>query len=64
MNLNRYIKNKEGKKEQSHTTSINITETHLQFLKEHNLNMSLITRDAIDELIKKSNWSPKTKKAV
>lgn len=57
--IEKYIKNKNGDKVEKHTTSVNIEQRHLEFLKEHGLNASEITRDAVEALILATGWKPK-----
>lgn len=59
LKLEKYIKNKKGDKVESVVTSVNIEERHLEFLKEHGLNLSELSRDAVEELIKEAGWIPK-----
>lgn len=52
--LDRYIKNSSGVKTELHVTSVNITEKQREFLEKNNLNLSKITRERLDELMKGS----------
>lgn len=49
--IDRYIKNRDGKKVKMRVTSVNIREDQLKFLEKHDLNLSKLTRDAIDDLM-------------
>ena len=50
--LRRYIKDKDGNKTEMKVTSVNITQDQDTFLKDQNLNLSKIVRDAIEKLRK------------
>ena len=50
--LKSYEKSGRGEKVKQVVTSVNITQEQKIFLEKHNLNLSDITRDAIDELRK------------
>ena len=50
----RYIKDQTGTKTENHVTSVNITADQRDFLKRNNVNVSLVTRDAIDALMRKA----------
>lgn len=50
--LTRYIKDTEGEKTEMKTTSVNVTLEQHKFVMRKNLNLSLITRDAVDALMK------------
>lgn len=47
----RYIKNAEEVKVEMITTSVNLEKTQHDFVKEHDLNLSEITRDAVKALM-------------
>lgn len=49
--IGRYIKDKTGTKVENRTRSVNITKPQHEFLEKHGINLSLVTRDAIDALI-------------
>ena len=50
--LARYIKSKNGTKTELATTSLNLERRQLDFIRSRDLNLSLMIRDYIDELIK------------
>ncbi len=50
--IERYIKNKNGEKVENRTKSVNITAEQDEFLKLHELNLSLMVRDFLDELMR------------
>lgn len=50
--LARYIKDRTGEKVENHTRSVNIEKRHQIFLEEHQVNLSLFVRDAIDSMMK------------
>tara|TARA_R110000868_G_scaffold411564_2_gene705370 strand:+ start:1045 stop:1227 length:183 start_codon:yes stop_codon:yes gene_type:complete len=51
-NLNKYLKNKEQDENHStKTTSVNLELKQIDFLRAKNLNLSLMVRDLIDELM-------------
>lgn len=50
--LAKYIKNSDGDKVEVHKTSINIQKNHAEFLKQNDLNLSLMIRDYLDAIIK------------
>ncbi len=49
--LDKYIKNKQGEKVLMKTTSLNLEERHLEFLRAKDLNLSKMIRDFLDELM-------------
>lgn len=52
--LQRYLKTKSGDKTEMKVTSVNITKEQSDWLSKNELSLSLITRDAIDSLMKQS----------
>lgn len=52
MKINKYIKNKSESVPMT-TTTVNIKKTHLEFLKNKNLNLSAMVRDLIESAIQK-----------
>lgn len=54
-NLDRYIKTKLGEKVVMRTRSVNLTEDQLNFLNQHDLNLSAIVRDTIEKLMNEMN---------
>ena len=52
--FSRYLKRK-NKVEQKIVTTVNILKTQKDFLDKNGLNLSLVVRDAIDDLIKNKN---------
>ncbi len=49
--LDRFIKTKNGDKTEMVVTSLNIHKTHLDFLREYNLNLSAMVREYIQGLM-------------
>lgn len=52
LDLTRFIKNTHGDKVEMKVTSLNIELRQLEFLRENNLNLSLLIREYLDDLIK------------
>lgn len=52
--LLRYIKTKTGEKTEMRTTSLNLELRHIEFLKKHDLNLSLMVREFLDNLLENS----------
>lgn len=51
LELIRFIKNSSGSKVEMKTTSLNLELRHMEFLKNNNLNLSLMIREYLDGLI-------------
>jgi hypothetical protein len=54
IDLTRFIKNPQGDKVEMKVTSLNIELRQLEFLRRHNLNLSLLIREYLDNLIQDS----------
>lgn len=55
--LDRFIKDKQGDKVLMKTTSVNLEQRQLDFLKRHNLNLSKIIRERLQELMEDQDSS-------
>lgn len=56
--LEKYKKKKSIKKAYT-PRSVNLSETHYEFLESHDVNLSAIVRDTLDSMIGALNWKSK-----